>query len=566
MAIILTALGRTDIDGDGNDEYIWQVENTDGANKTLTWTVGADSGSVYSYDGAFTLFYSQDSGRLRLYDGGSEVDNSNSANKNASSIKYSNSNETIYGYSDQGDNLNAFGGDDILFGLGGNDTLDGGAGNDTISGGAGNDSLTGGAGADRFIIDVEASASDVISDFSTTDDIIDVTAFGLGTFNTLSLSQVGADSVLNLGGGQTLTLQNVVVTTLNDTHFDGVDPSPPGQNLTGTEFSPGTWTREFYASPANDFQYADVDNDGAYEYYSLENGILWQYKPGEGWARQFFANEGIENFQFVDLNGDGDMEFAATYDGGKLWTYDANGAGWEFTFHFEGMGDFQYANDDGDANVELFATNPNNKVWEFDLGGGGWSYKYEANSANRTDFQYVDLDGDGDLEYSYVDGGNIWTFNAGNGGWKRLTEVGAGFSKYQFVDADLDGDMEVAVMHTDGVWLYDFGTAGADSLVGAGGDDTLNGGSGNDTLTGGLGADRFEFSGKINNDFVTDYADGTDKLAFSVAAYGYTTAADIVAATTYANGDAIINIAGSGIVTLDNVANGAIDVSDILIF
>jgi len=68
------------------------------------------------------------------------------------------------------------------------------------------------------------------------------------------------------------------------------------------------------------------------------------------------------------------------------------------------------------------------------------------------------------------------------------------------------------------------GGQGNDNLTGDLGDDTLIGGAGFDTLTGAAGVDRFQFSGTDANftsqaDVVTDYTDGTDKIAlgFTVA-------------------------------------------------
>lgn len=82
-----------------------------------------------------------------------------------------------------GDNLNGFGGRDVIYGFGGNDRLNGGTGSDALYGGLGddrlrgghnNDTLSGGAGHDRFVFDTAANANnhDTISDFSHVDDVI----------------------------------------------------------------------------------------------------------------------------------------------------------------------------------------------------------------------------------------------------------------------------------------------------------------------------------------------------------------------------------------------------------
>ena len=77
-------------------------------------------------------------------------------------------------------------GDDVLAGDAGNDALYGGSGNDRLTGGAGRDVLHGGAGADQFIFLAAADAGtghqrDIIQDFRTRIDKIDLTALGDGT-------------------------------------------------------------------------------------------------------------------------------------------------------------------------------------------------------------------------------------------------------------------------------------------------------------------------------------------------------------------------------------------------
>jgi len=99
-------------------------------------------------------------------------------------------------------NLNATGNGlvNILIGNGGSNVLDGGAGNDT---------LTGGAGADRFVFGA-GSGRDTVTDFrASQDDRIDVHAYA-GTQHTIS--QHGADTWIDFGGGNVVVIQNVTAT------------------------------------------------------------------------------------------------------------------------------------------------------------------------------------------------------------------------------------------------------------------------------------------------------------------------------------------------------------------
>jgi Ca2+-binding RTX toxin-like protein len=80
------------------------------------------------------------------------------------------------------------------------------------------------------------------------------------------------------------------------------------------------------------------------------------------------------------------------------------------------------------------------------------------------------------------------------------------------------------------------GGVGLDVLSGGDGNDTLNGGANNDNLTGGLGDDVFVFStaaGALNNDVVTDFTTGSDKLHFENAIFTAIGVAGAFAATKF---------------------------------
>ncbi len=144
-------------------------------------------------------------------------------------------NDTIHGnagddYSVGGkDNDMLFGdaGDDIVWGNLGNDTCDGGSGNDQVRGGQGddvifggsgndfvsgdrgNDTITGGSGADLFH-DSQDAGIDKVMDFSVAEG--DRVELDPGT--TYTVSQVGADTVLDMGGGNQMILVGVQMTSL----------------------------------------------------------------------------------------------------------------------------------------------------------------------------------------------------------------------------------------------------------------------------------------------------------------------------------------------------------------
>ncbi|OBZ95939.1 hypothetical protein ADU59_05955 [Pararhizobium polonicum] len=130
-------------------------------------------------------------------------------------------------------------GNDRLFGSKGGDTLDGGAGNDQLFGGGGNDILIGGTGtnvlygqvgADTFK-SIERAAhytsenSDTIGDFVVGTDKIDVSAFGISSFDQLKLifeTKNGTDAYFNAyyyGYAHSIQLTKVAASKLTSGDF-----------------------------------------------------------------------------------------------------------------------------------------------------------------------------------------------------------------------------------------------------------------------------------------------------------------------------------------------------------
>ncbi len=92
-------------------------------------------------------------------------------------------------------------------------------GDNRVNGGAGHDTLTGGLGADTFVFDAGTGA-DTITDFTTADnDRIDISAYTHGTTDTTLLTQVGADVVITMGGGNTITVLNATADSTFQDHI-----------------------------------------------------------------------------------------------------------------------------------------------------------------------------------------------------------------------------------------------------------------------------------------------------------------------------------------------------------
>jgi Ca2+-binding RTX toxin-like protein len=120
-------------------------------------------------------------------------------------------------------------GNDIVFGNLGDDTLDGGAGADLVRGGQGNDVMLGGAGNDFMSGDrgddtaTGGTGADIFNSFGEagTDRVTDFNrAEGdrvrLEPGSTWTVSQVGADTVVDITGGGKVILVGVALSSLTD--------------------------------------------------------------------------------------------------------------------------------------------------------------------------------------------------------------------------------------------------------------------------------------------------------------------------------------------------------------
>lgn len=111
------------------------------------------------------------------------------------------------------DTLDGGDGDDVVRGGQDDDRLEGGAGADFMSGDLGDDTILGGAGADRFHT-FASSGVDRVMDFNRAEgDRVELLP---GALATTTFSQVGADVVVESGGGARLILAGVALSSLTD--------------------------------------------------------------------------------------------------------------------------------------------------------------------------------------------------------------------------------------------------------------------------------------------------------------------------------------------------------------
>ena len=190
--------------GNGDDTYIFNIGD---GNDTISDSYGSDTikfGEGISKDDLIikkTDYYSlkigfKNNSTDSITLNGLNIENFEFANGDKLSLAHiqalplyaSDESETIYGYNDKANIINALGGDDsvyggnradTLYGGSGNDSIYGGYGDDTITGGTGNDNLQGGYGNDTYIFSkgdgvdtiIDAAGSDTIkfNDFNQDD-------------------------------------------------------------------------------------------------------------------------------------------------------------------------------------------------------------------------------------------------------------------------------------------------------------------------------------------------------------------------------------------------------------
>src|SRR5215472_9174614 len=96
-----------------------------------------------------------------------------------------------------------------------NNIITANAGTDRIIAGTGNDVLVGGSGDDTFVVDAGEGADEIQNFRPGTDsgDAVQLSGFSFSSFADIqaAMTQVGRDTVLDLGNGQSITFGNTTV-------------------------------------------------------------------------------------------------------------------------------------------------------------------------------------------------------------------------------------------------------------------------------------------------------------------------------------------------------------------
>lgn len=186
-----------------------------------------------------------------------------------------------------------------------NNMITGDGGAQTLNGKAGNDILTGRGGADTFVI-AKGEGSDIITDFASGVDKVRMEGVNLHGFSELKLAakQVGSDTVIALGGGETLTLQNVALTNLKAGDFAlPADPSHPGMKL----------------SFADEFNALSASANGKGTVWKSALGIGSEYRTLEANSEaQYYSDSSVGTNPFSVSDGVLTITAAPDHDGNPL--------------------------------------------------------------------------------------------------------------------------------------------------------------------------------------------------------------------------------------------------------
>ncbi|OYQ35852.1 hypothetical protein CHU95_06170 [Niveispirillum lacus] len=379
----------------------------------------------------------------------------------------------VFGAPVQGGLIRGSGGADDLVGSPGNDTLDGGSGDDSLIGAAGDDTLVlrggwdraiGGTGRDVFTISTDVSsgyANYTIADFTRGQDRVDVSAFGISSWDTLkSLMTSNAP-----GQGTSFTLARGSQVSF---FLTGVDSHllSAGDFILSTDAAPreiyGGWMSHLYGGAGNDRLHGS--GNGSWMYGEGGDDILYAATGGNsrmigGSGKDIFVLEGGAATGVVEI-----VDFVQTVD--RMDVSDL------------GISSFDI--------ITAIASLPSGALQQLRLGGLGLALNIDPRKLTAADFIF-----------------------AADGPSRQISAIGTG----GLLAGGSGNDTLVG------------GANGLDQLFGGAGNDTIMddpteptgwfGANAADIWFGGAGADRFVVNRINGRDMVMDFTAGTDKIDLS---------------------------------------------------
>jgi beta-glucanase (GH16 family) len=207
------------------------------------------------------------------------------------------------------ENLRIDGGGIYAAGDANDNVIYGGSGAEQLYGGGGQDVLVAGTGPDTFIV-VGGEGSDAIYGFKTASDVVRLGA-GFTSFADLRahMSQVGADTKIDFGGGQGLVLRGVQASALSAANFQlQLDPAKLAAMTFHDEFSGplSVWNATYNPSGTwrPDYGYQGADGAGSYTLAGNGEQQIYTSPYFRGHAGDFAESPFVSN-------GDGTLSIMA---------------------------------------------------------------------------------------------------------------------------------------------------------------------------------------------------------------------------------------------------------------
>jgi Ca2+-binding RTX toxin-like protein len=356
------------------------------------------------------------------------------------------------------------------------DSLSGDGGADTLDGGGGSDTLLGGSGADLFVWSPSTVAqADRIQDFTIGQDRLDLSAFGIGSVDTLlRLADLSTDpaSVLRInwqGVPNTLALTGVSVFDLEAADLV-LSTAADNDSRTGT-----TLGEDLFGGLGNDTLAGDDGND---RLFGEQGADALRGDAGEDTLYGGTGGDSLAGGDAADaLYGDAGADTLAGGEGSDALM---GGAGTDvFVVHSAAVATFQL-----DQILDF-----NREEDRIDVSAWGVGTLAALRSVARGSDNAIFLNARFDDTDSLVSIGGV-TFDELTAdrivfSTSTSTTPIAGSVRSDYLFGGLGADSIAGNAGLDRL----FGEQGADTLSGGESDDTIDGGDGNDHLTGGVGND-----------------------------------------------------------------------------
>ena len=413
---------------------------------------------------------------------------------------------------------------DTIFGDGNANVLDGQSGNDLLGGRGGNDTLIGGANSDTFFY---SAGADVVTDFDRSGgsfnhaegDVINLVGSGVTNWAQLQsiMSQNGTDTLINFGGGNTMTLSNVALSNLTQSDFVFSAPISGDLGITvNTGGSVVLTTEDFHAIDPNAATSQLVFNVVP----NPTNGHVAFAGPHTEIPITSFTEDDLEQGKVIFVH-DGTNTTQATF---KVTVFDGTTTSAAITviatvpsviIDVLTANGFDFQNNDpiapmgsGQIQPTLTLTPPQITI-------------INAAANLKFVFEGTNLALDNNLNPTDVVGGTITTIHVFTNDptpvalFDLIGRVNAA-TWYDAVVADAAGNQSLFNALTSGWSISFFGAAGADSFGADDTNDYFHSSGGNDRFDGGFGFDRVNYThadGAIDAFLaagtVTKYADAT---------------------------------------------------------